>query len=457
MFLNSKQAAVSQTVERMADRAVTGKGYDVRFMQQRSSSSVTAHKDSPRCSGPAGNRAGDRPRRVLIIVENLPSPFDRRVWQEATTLIGAGYEVSIICPTGKGFERRFEVIDGVYIYRHRLPFEAGGRLGYLVEYPAALLWQLLLAWRVLLTRGFDVIHACNPPDTIFLVGGMFKVLGKKFVFDHHDICPELFEAKFEGRGVFYRVLLWLERMTFATADVSIATNESYRDIALERGRMPADRVFVVRSGPDLERLRILPPKDELKHGRRYLVGYVGVMGQQEGIDYLLRAARRIVVDLGRHDVHFALVGGGTELERMKTLARDLGLEDHVTFTGRVPDESLLEVLNTADVCVNPDVANVMNDKSTMNKIMEYMALGKPIVQFDLTEGRYSAQQASLYARRNDPDDLADRIVALLDDPERRRRMGEFGRSRVCGELAWRYEAPKLLAAYDSVFAAGAGR
>jgi glycosyltransferase involved in cell wall biosynthesis len=384
---------------------------------------------------------------VLIIVENLPSPFDRRVWQEATTLTAAGYMVSIICPTGKGYEKKFETIDGVAIYRHNLPLEAQGTLGYLLEYTWALLAQFTLAWRVLLTRGFDVIHACNPPDTIFIVGGFFKLLGKRFIFDHHDINPELYEAKFGRRGLMYRLLLRLERWTFRTADVSIATNESYRRIAIERGGMDPARVFVVRSGPALSRMRVLPPEPALKQGRRYLVGYVGVMGAQEGIDLLLRAVEYLVKTRARTDIHFGLVGGGTELLAMRQLAAQLGVAEYVTFPGRVPDAELLAMLNTADVCVNPDVANEMNDKSTMNKIMEYMAIGKPVVQFDLTEGRFSAQDASLYAKRNDPIDLADKIAQLCDDPAARARMGEYGRERVARELSWDHEAPKLLAAY----------
>ena len=390
-------------------------------------------------------------RKVLIIVENLPSPFDRRVWQEATTLRQAGYQVSIICPTGEGCREKYIELDGIHIYRHNLPTEARGALGYAVEYSAALFWEFLLAWRVLFTRGFDVIHACNPPDNIFIIGAFFKLFGKKFLFDHHDINPELYEAKFGRRDFFYKVMLWWERLTFFFADVSIATNESYKRIAIERGKMPPEKVFVVRSGPKLDRLRIIPPVEALKKGRRYLVGYVGVMGQQEGIDYLLRSIRHIVHERGRTDIQFGLVGGGTSLEEMKGYARELGVADYVTFTGRVPDQELLEMLNTADVCVNPDVANEMNDKSTMNKIMEYMALGKPIVQFDLTEGRFSAQQASLYAKQNDEVDFAEKILELIDNEALRKEMGEFGRQRVTNELEWKYEAPKLLAAYDCLF------
>jgi glycosyltransferase involved in cell wall biosynthesis len=390
-------------------------------------------------------------KKILIIVVNLPSPFDRRVWQEATTLHENGYQVNIICPTGKGCEKTFEVIDGVYIYRYNLPFEADGLLGYLFEYFLALFWGFVLSWRVFLTRGFDVIQACNPPDTIFLIGAFFKLLGKKFIFDHHDINPELYEAKFGRRDIFYKGLLLFEKLTFKTADLSIATNLSYRRIAIERGGMDPDKVFVVRSGPKIDRLKILPPVPELKKGRRFLVGYLGVMGKQEGIDYLLRTVKCLVDTHGRTDIQFGLVGGGTELEAMKKYAHELGIDEYVTFTGRVPDQELLEMLNTADVCINSDVANEMNDKSTMNKVMEYMALGKPIVQFNLTEGRFSAQEASLYAKKNDEADMAEKILELLASPELRKKMGEFGRKRVLNELEWKYEAPKLLEAYDNLF------
>jgi glycosyltransferase involved in cell wall biosynthesis len=398
---------------------------------------------------PGPGRVG-APRRVLMLVENLPSPFDRRVWQEACVLRDAGYVVSIICPTGKGCEKKFEALDDIHIWRYDLPLEAAGAAGYAVEYAAALLQTFYLCWKVLFTRGFDVIHACNPPDLFFLIGLAFKPLGKKFVFDHHDLGPELYEAKFGRRDFFHRLLLKLEYWTFRLADVSIATNESYRRIAIDRGRMPGARVFVVRSGPSLERMKILPPDERLKCGRRYLVGYVGVIARQEGIDYLLRAVRHIVLVFGRTDIHFGVVGGGPALADMKLLAKKLGISDYVTFTGRVADAELLAMLNTADICVNPDVANEMNDKSTMNKIMEYMALGKPIVQFDLTEGRHSAQRASYYARRNDAYDLAAKIIELLDDPGRRAEMSQYGRSRVEQELAWVHEAPKLLAAYEAL-------
>ena len=392
-------------------------------------------------------------KRVLILVENLPSPFDRRVWQEATTLREAGHEVSIICPTGKGYEKKFESIDGIDIWRYDLPAEGEGALGYLVEYSAALAFTFFLSVKVFFKKGFDVIHACNPPDLFFLIGGFYRLFGKKFLFDHHDANPELYEAKFGRRDFFWKLMLWVEKLTFRTADVSIATNESYKRIAIERGGMAPERVFVVRSGPSLERLKIVPPQESLKKGRKHLVGYVGVMGRQEGIDLLLQSIHFIVKRMKRTDIQFGLVGGGTSLQEMRDFAVALGVDDYVTFTGRVPDAELLAMLNTAEVCVNPDVANQMNDISTMNKIMEYMALGKPIVQFDLTEGRFSAQYASLYAKKNDPADFAAKIVQLIDDPQMRSTMGAYGRSRVENELEWRYEAPKLLAAYDALTAA----
>lgn len=389
-------------------------------------------------------------KRVLIIVENLPVPFDRRVWAEATTLQQAGYTVSIICPKGKDATAAYEELQGVHIYRHPLPIEARGVLAYPVEYLWSLAWEFALSLKVTMRHGFDILHACNPPDTIFIIGAFYKLFGKKFVFDHHDINPELYEAKFGRRDFFYKLLLWLERLTFKTADISIATNESYKHIALTRGFMPADKVFVVRSGPKLDRLKILPPVESLKMGKKFLVGYVGVIGQQEGIDLLLEAVQHMVKKMKRTDVHFGIVGGGPEVAAMQEYAKKLGVAEYVTFTGRVPDADLIAMLNTADVCVNPDRVNTMNDKSTMNKIMEYMALKKPIVQFELAEGRFSAQEASVYAKPNDPIDMADQIVALLEDPKKRKQMGEFGYKRVHSALSWDYEAPKLLAAYKTL-------
>ena len=390
-------------------------------------------------------------KRILIIVENLPSPFDRRVWQEATALRDNGATVSIICPTGKGYESRYEVIDGITIYRHKLPLEADGAMGYLLEYGSALFNEFRLTLKCLFNDGFDVIHACNPPDLIYLVALPFKLFGKTFVFDHHDINPELYIAKFGRKDFFYRLMLYFERRTFKHAKICIATNESYKKIAMERGGKKSEDVFVVRSGPSLERLKIIPPVDKWKNGRRSLVGYVGVIGKQEGLTYLVDAAAHIIHERKRTDIQFGCVGGGTELEHIKSYAREKNVSDYFTFTGRVSDQILLEVLNTADLCVNPDEYNEMNDKSTMNKVMEYMALGKAIVQFDLTEGRYSAREASLYARKNDAIDFADKILDLIDHPEKREEMGDYGYQRVKNDLEWEYEKENLYKAYRKVF------
>lgn len=391
-------------------------------------------------------------RKILIVVENLPLPFDRRVWQEAKTLRAAGAVVSIICPTGKGFTRRYEEIEGIHIHRHPLPLDASGALGYLLEYGAALFWETVLAWKIFLTRGFDVIQGCNPPDLIFAVALPFRLFGVRYIFDHHDINPELYEAKFGKRGAFWRLMRLLERITFKVATVSIATNESYKTIAVERGGMRPEDVFVVRSGPDLGKLTRVPPEPKWRNGRRHLVGYVGVMGEQEGIDLLIDAVEHIVRDQGREDIQFCLVGGGSSLEALKRIAAERGLADYVTFTGRAPDSVLFEVLSSADIGVNPDRVNAMNDKSTMNKIMEYMAFALPIVQFEVTEGRFSAGAASLYARANDPVDMAEKIVALIDDPARRAEMAAFGRRRVEQELSWDYQVAPLLAAYRRALA-----
>ncbi len=388
-------------------------------------------------------------RHVLIVVENLSLPFDRRVWQEARTLKAAGAEVSIICPTSRGHEARREVIEGIDIHRHPLPLEANNTvIGFLAEYGAALFWETVLAWKIHFKRRIDVIQGCNPPDLIFLVALPFKLLGVRYIFDHHDINPELYEAKFGKRGLFWKLVVLFEKLSFKTADVVISTNQSYRQIAMTRGGMPPERVHVVRSGPDLSRLKPVPPVERWKNGRAHMVGYVGVMGNQEGIDLMIDAVHHIVRMMHREDIQFVLVGGGPALAELEALTAARGLADHITFTGRAPDSDLLEVLSTMDLGVNPDRVNAMNDKSTMNKIMEYMSLAKPMVQFEVTEGRFSAQDASLYAKPNDPVDLAEKIVALVDDPAQRASMGAFGRERVVNELGWQHQIAPLLAAYN---------
>ena len=388
-------------------------------------------------------------KRVLIIVENIPVPFDRRVWKESVSLQASGYEVSVLCPRGKGYMQGHEVIEGIHVYRHPMPQEGnGGPFGYLYEYGCALFWEFLYSWWIYFRRGFDVIQGCNPPDDIFLVALPFKLLGVKYIFDHHDAIPELYLSKYERQDAFYKIQVWLEKLTYRFADVVMATNNSYRELATSRGGVRPENVFVVRNGPDPKTFKPVPPNLALKHGKPYLVGYVGNMGAQEGLDILLDAASYIK-SLGRRDLHFTCVGGGPALAELRQAVKDKGLEDMVNFTGRIPDEQLLEILSTADVCVNPDKPCEMNDISTMIKITEYMALGKPIVQFDLKEGRFTAMEASLYADDQlGAKDFAEKILRLLCDGEARKRMGQFGRQRIEEALGWEYSVPNLLAAYQ---------
>ena len=386
--------------------------------------------------------------KVLIVVENLPSPFDRRVWMEATTLIKAGYEVSIICPKGKGYEKSYEIIDDIHIYRHPMPPDISSVRGYLTEYATALFWEFRLAHKVWRERGFDIIHICNPPDLLFMIAGWFKFFqGVKVIFDHHDINPEMYEAKYGRKDFFYYGLRLVERLTFATADTVISTNESYRQIALSRGKKKPEDIFVVRSGPDLSRFQATAPNPIYRRDKQYLVGYVGVMGEPEGIDYLLEAVRYLVYERQIANIHFMLIGSGPMFEQLQDLARQLKVTEFVEFTGRIPDSGLLERLSSCDVCVNPDKKMPYNDKSTMNKIMEYMAMGKPIVQFDLMEGRRSAAEASVYAEGNNAVDFAEKILQLLANPELRQQMGAIGLQRMQESLEWRYQIPQLLAAY----------
>jgi glycosyltransferase involved in cell wall biosynthesis len=392
--------------------------------------------------------------RVLHLSENLPLPFDRRVWMELLALRAAGFEVSAICPMGEAWTAPHEVIDGIHIWRYPPPPPASGLLSYAWEFLYCWLQTARLSVTVLARRGFDVVHAANPPDTFWAIAAFYRLFGRRYVFDHHDLCPELYLSRFGDRrrgSLPHRILGWLERMQFRTADVVISTNESYREVAIRRGRVRPERVFVVRSGPSRERFATVRPVDPaLKRGRPLLVAYLGVMAPQDGVDHLLRAARILVHDRGRTDVGFTLVGGGDSFDGLRDLSRELGLERVVHFTGRVPDAEVEAVLATADVCVCPDPLNPLNDVSTMNKILEYMACGRPVVAYDLREHRHSAGEGALYAEPNSEADLARQIERLLDDPDLRRRMGDYNRRRFLDRMAWEHNRGALLRAYEVV-------
>ncbi len=391
-------------------------------------------------------------RRVLIVVENLPVPFDRRVWLEATTLTQAGARVSVICPKGKGFTRSREVIEDIAIFRYAVPFDASGALGFVAEFS----WCFVMTagfslWVALFGRGFDVLHACNPPDSFWLLGRFWQVWGRRFIFDHHDLAPEMFAAKF-GRdtGLLYRGLLWLERHSLRTADAVIATNDSHRRVAMERGGCGPGDVFVVRSGPDLQRFRAYPPDPAFRGGKRHLLVYLGEICAQDGVDGMVRMVALLAVR--RQDFYVLFVGGGPHQPAIKAYAAERGIMGYAAFTGRVSDDALCRILSSATLGIDPDPKTPWSDQSTMNKVVEYMYFGLPVVAFDLHETRVSAGGAGVYAAGNSEQAMADAVDALLDDPARRGEMGQTGQRRVRDELAWAYSVPPLLAAYARAMA-----
>lgn len=389
-------------------------------------------------------------RRVLIVVQNLPVPFDRRVWLEATSLRRAGYAVSVICPKAKGFSKPYEVLEDIRIYRYPLPFDAKGALGFVAEFAWCFAWTFWKSLKVQLAgQGFDLLHACNPPETYWVLGYFWRLFGKRFLFDHHDLSPEMYGAKFgKNSGAVYSALLFLERRTFRAADVVITTNESHKRIAVERGGMSPSSVYVVRSGPDLDRFSTYPADPSWKQGKRFLLTYLGEMCVQDGVDHLIRALRHLRDEERRSDFHCVLVGGGPHQQALREYAVEQGVADLCTFTGRVSDEDLCRILSSADLAVDPDPKTPWADMSTMNKVMEYMYFGLPIAAYDLRETRFSAQEAAVYAKANDERELARQISSLLDAPSQRAAMGKYGRERIRSALAWEYSVPPLLAAYD---------
>lgn len=386
--------------------------------------------------------------KVLLLVENNAYPFDVRVRREAQALHDANYQVSVISPRGAG-QPWGEVIDGVAVYRFPAPPSGSGLVGYAFEFAYATFAMLILTIWVALRRGVDVIHAANPPDTLFVIGALFRLFGVRFVYDHHDIAPETYLSRFEKpvENLVSRALRLLERCSFGVANIVIATNESYKALAIERGGKQPHEVFIVRNGHP-KNFRALPADPALAARAKHIIGYIGTMGPQDGVDYWLRAIYQMVFTFGRRDFLAVLIGSGDAAASLHALVKELDIEAFVWFTGRIPDFEARTCLSTASVCVHPDPLNPLNDRSTMNKMMEYMALGKPIVSFDLKEARYSAQEAALYAKANDEIDFARSVCWLLDRPEERQRMGEIGRQRVCNALAWEFSVPELLRAYD---------
>jgi glycosyltransferase involved in cell wall biosynthesis len=396
--------------------------------------------------------------RVLIVVQNLPVPFDRRVWLEATTLAKHGYRVSVICPKMRGFNAGRETLEDIEIHRYPLPIDAQGKIGFVAEFLWCFLATALLSLKVqVLGRGFDVLHVCNPPEIYWPLAWFWRAFGKRFIFDHHDLSPEMFAVKFERPatreegGALFKALLFLERMTFRAAQIVITTNESHKRIAVERGGKRPEDVFIVRSGPDLSRFKVYEPEAKWRQGKPFLIAYLGEICKQDGVDHLVRAVKILRDDLKRSDVHCIFMGGGPHQKAIADYAVEIGVQEMCTFTGRVSDEDLCRVLSTADIGVDPDPKNAWSNQSTMNKVIEYMFFGLPVLSYDLHETRVSAGEAGLFVTANDERALAEGIVALLDDPARRKRLGDAGYARVREVLAWNYSVAPLLAAYRAVF------
>jgi asparagine synthase (glutamine-hydrolysing) len=389
---------------------------------------------------------------VAIVVQNLPVPFDRRVWLECQALRDAGYEVSVVCPKGPG-DPSYELHEGVHLYKYRAFPPITHQAAFVGEYAysvTASFRGLAKAWR---RRPFQVVQLCNPPDVLWAAALPFKARGARVVFDQHDLCPELYESRWpDGPRIVHRALLATERITYAVADRVVSTNESYRSIALRRGRKHPQHVTVVRTGPDPDRMRAGAPVEELRRGHKHLLAYLGVMGPQDGVDLALHAMHHIVHTHGRTDVGLTLIGSGDAAPALHLLAAELNLGEHVHFTGRVPDAQVQEILSTAVVGLCPDPRNPLNDVSTMNKTMEYLAYGLPVVAFDLVETKVSAGSSALYAQPNRTEDFAGKILELLDDELRREQMGEAGRWRVEEVLAWRCQVPGYVALYDELTA-----
>ena len=384
---------------------------------------------------------------ILIMVENLPVPLDRRVWQECIALRDAGYEVLVICPQMKGCVAPEEEIEQIKIYRHRIVLEAKGLMGFFAEYASALWGETRLAWQAWRRHRFKLIHMCNPPDLMFAVAWPFKLLGVRVIFDVHDLWPEMFEAKFQKRNLFYWAVRVAQRLNYACADVVLATNETNRAAAIQNGKKDPSKIFLVRTAPKVVETAFAPDMS-LKKGRPYLVGYVGVMGSADGVDLLLQAADVVVNRLKRRNVQFLLLGDGPEYEDLLRLREKLGLTEFVDMPGWARSEFLFQALKTIDLGVTCDVPNAYNESCTMNKVLEYMAFAKPQVSFDLKESRASAQDAGVYVKEASAEALAQAIVDLLDHPEERARMGQLGYERLHRELNWQKSVDQLLAAYN---------
>jgi glycosyltransferase involved in cell wall biosynthesis len=387
-------------------------------------------------------------KHILFIVENNPVPKDLRVWNEALAAKEFGYDVSIICPRSRKEQKKKERLEGIDIYRHYMPLEAASKYGFLLEYGNAISLELLLSIVIYIKKPFHYIHSANPPDHVFLIALLYKLVGVKYIFDHHDLSPESYIAKFGRKDLFYRLLMLLEKLTFKTADIVISTNESYKRIALTRGKMRPENVFVVRNGPNLSKIDFMKPNKKLKGQFKYMVVYIGIIGNQEGMEVLIDAIDLIVNERKIREVEFVIIGTGTHWKNLVALSKEKSLDKYINFTGFIPYKDFYEYLATADLCVNPEYKNEFTDRSTMLKIMDYMTFGKPIIQFETTEGKVTAGEAAAYIQNNDTEEFADTIISLLKDENRRQKMGQIGKERIRTKLNWDIQKLNLKKAYN---------
>jgi glycosyltransferase involved in cell wall biosynthesis len=392
-----------------------------------------------------------KPRRVLLVVENLPVPYDRRVWQEALALKAAGFEVSVISPATTRYPKLSEFLEGIQVYRYPMLIEGKGYLGLIVEYLWSFICIFTLSAYVDTRIGFDAIMIANPPDIFFPIIWIYRLLGRKTVFDHHDLVPELFATKFHvKRSIVLSFFYIAERMMFRSVHKVISTNESYKAVAMRRGRRASEDVVVVRNAPDPARFSIRTPEPQLRKSAKFLVAFLGEIGQQDGVDVLIRAIKTIKDALGPNAIHCVLMGAGPHFDHIVAYARAEGVAADITFTGRADNELISRVLSTADIAVDPCPGSAHSDLSTATKIMEYMFFSLPIVAFDLLETHRSGADAVCYARVDDEAHFAQRIIELLPDEDQRRALGAAARVRLDTALSWRESSRHLIELMESL-------
>ncbi len=390
-------------------------------------------------------------KHLLLVVENLSVPFDKRVWRQATALKATGAAVSVICPMHDNYTQKHQLLEGINIYRYQIKFSKGSKLGYLREYTFSFLKIFLMINKLILTKKrMRSVHFANPPDIFWVMGLYLKLFGIKFIFDEHDLTPETYISRFQAKtkkGLYYHGLRLFQYLSYMVADTIILTNESYKENACSIYPPAKNKSFIVRNGPDIDKFYLTDPDHSLKKNKKFLFAYIGIMAIQDGVDFIIHSAYCLIHYKKFKDFIIYLIGSGDDVARLKQLVKIYRLEDYVIFTGRISDADAMTILSTADICLSPDPFNALNNRSTMNKVMEYMTMAKPIVSFDLKEAKYSAMDSALYVENNDIEAFANGILNLVANPEEREKMGKFGYRRVQQYLSWQNQISNLISAY----------